>query len=409
MDLRKRLARLDRLTRRPEENRTLQGDAAERPRATRETLDRLGLTHRDTERGPLWTVESVDPVAVPLAPVSDMTEVFSQGHLARPQPGDILFLDTETTGLAGGTGTIAFLVGVSWWAQGELVTRQYFLPDPGHEPAMLADLAVLAAGFEVLVTFNGASFDLPLLRTRARLNRMDDPVADLIGWDLLVPARRLWGHRLENCRQQTLENEICGMTRQAGDIDGSRIPQSWFDFLASGEPGLLPNVLTHNRRDMVGMALVFDEVVRVCSLIEGAAEAGGFDPRGLPWDLAWALGRVCERRRDTGASLALLEWAVGAASSPNLTNRRFLADAVRILKRGGDWTLVEGLLDRGLGLFPDESWLHREAAILYEHRKIDLARALDHAAKSGEDHRLERLRKLLGAADPVPDQTEQSK
>ena len=105
MDLRKRLAQLDRLTRRPKESLALEAGPSEGTRPTRETLARLGLTSRDTEQGPLWTVESTDAVAEPTVPLPDMAEVFSQGHCARPQPGDILFLDTETTGLAGGTGT----------------------------------------------------------------------------------------------------------------------------------------------------------------------------------------------------------------------------------------------------------------------------------------------------------------
>ena len=124
---------------------------------------------------------------------------------------DIVFLDVETTGLAGGTGTLVFLVGVAWWtADGALEVRQLFLPGPGREAPLLAELARVAARFRVVATYNGASFDLPLLRTRARLARRRDPFRHLVSWDLLVAARRCWGRRLPDCRQQTIETTVCG-------------------------------------------------------------------------------------------------------------------------------------------------------------------------------------------------------
>ena len=212
---------------------------------------------------------------------------------AAVDPADLLFLDTETTGLAGGTGTVAFLVGLAWWEQGRLRIEQHFLPEPAHEAALLEAVASAAAGRKVVVSFNGASFDWPLLRTRALLNRMDDPLAGLAGWDLLVPARRVWGRQLADCRQQTLEAEVCGLVRGPGDIPGERIPQAWFDFLAGGDAEPLQRVLEHNRRDMEGMARVLLEVCAAARQLE-APPPPGLDP---DWRLAWSLGRICERRR----------------------------------------------------------------------------------------------------------------
>jgi uncharacterized protein YprB with RNaseH-like and TPR domain len=395
MDLKKRLARLDRLSRRPVPSVNPVALALIRTA----TMTELGLRKTETLSGPVWSREYRDALPGPADPLPDLREFFSRDIDSGPAPREILFMDTETTGLAGGTGTIAFLVGVSWWEEGGLTTRQYFLPEPGHEAAMLAELSGLAAGFRVVVTFNGASFDLPLLRTRARLNRMDDPLAGFVVWDLLVPARRLYGNRLPDCRQQTLEREICGLRRETGDIEGSRIPQAWFDFLATGGAGLLPRVMTHNHRDMVGMGRLFDRVTEAARSIEPGAEATG----RLDWLDCWALGRICERRRDTASALTCLETSVAAAprqAARGLGDPRFLADAVRILKRGGDWSLVERVIHDGLGAGVDEPWLHREAAILYEHRLVKLPKALDHALKSGEDHRVERLRRLLGK-DPL--------
>jgi uncharacterized protein YprB with RNaseH-like and TPR domain len=389
------LAQLDRLTRRPEGPADRPGEGVDRPDSVEDTLVSLGLTMSEGSSGPLWTATHSDPLRPLENPLPDMHEIFSRGGEVRPEVERILFLDTETTGLAGGTGTIPFLVGASWWKDRFFETRQYFLPDPSHETAMLTDLANLASRFEVLVTFNGASFDLPLLRTRSRLNRLDDPLAELVGWDLRVPGRRLWGHRLENCRQQTLEREVCGRQRLEGDIEGSRIPQVWFDFLSDGAPGLLPNVLTHNHRDMVGMGHLFLKVVEAAARIDGHSTTS---PE-MSWDEAWVLGRICERRRDTAGSLDLLAVAAHEAPCLAISDQRFLSDAVRILKRGGDWKVVESLLEAGLSEGLNEPWIHREAAILYEHRLVDLARALDHALESGEDYRVQRLEKLLGRVD----------
>ena len=394
MDLQKRLAQLDRLSLRTVPAVNHASLAASRLASIAE----LALRETETPTGPVWSREYRDALPGPADPLPDLREFFSRGIDSAPDPREILFLDTETTGLAGGTGTIPFLVGVSWWEKGGLITRQYFLPEPGHEAAMLQELSGLAAGFQVVVTFNGASFDLPLLRTRARLNRMSDPLAGLVVWDLLVPARRLYGNRLPDCRQQTLEREICGLRREAGDIEGSRIPQVWFDFLATGRADLLPRVMVHNHLDMEGMSRFFARVVEAARLLE---EGDGSLNR-LNWLDGWALGRICERRRDTTSALACLGAAAAAAprqGARGLGDPRFLADAVRILKRGGDWPLVERVINDGLAAGVDEPWLHREAAILYEHRLIKLPKALDHALKSGEGHRVERLLGLLANRD----------
>ncbi len=399
MDLKKRLAQLDRLSRRPasmgnSSNLNAQQDPVALASIRSGTIAGLGLRESVSPAGTVWSCEYRDVLPGPGDRLPNLREFFSRSIDFEADPGEILFLDTETTGLAGGTGTIPFLVGVSWWEKGGLTTRQYFLPEPGHEAAMLNELSVLAAGFRIVVTFNGASFDLPLLRTRARLNRLDDPLAGLVVWDLLVPSRRLYGNRLPDCRQQTLEREVCDMRRAEGDIEGSRIPQVWFDFLATGRAGLLSRVMTHNHRDMVGMGQLFILVTEAArSLDQGVGSTDKLD-----WLDGWALGRICERKRDTASALAFLGFSVAIAprdGSRGLGDPRFLADALRILKRGGDWLLVERIINDGLSAGVGETWLHREAAILYEHRLGELPKALDHALKSGEDHRVSRLRRLL--------------
>jgi len=320
-----------------------------------------------------------------------MDGFFTQARKATPASGDILFLDTETTGLMGGTGTIAFLVGVGWWERGTFQWRQYLLPDFVAEAAMLDDLAGLAEGFEVVMTFNGASFDLPLLRTRALLNRLADPCSPLVSWDLLVPGRRLWGRCLPDCRQQTLERDLLLRERSVEDIEGSLIPQVWFDFLKEGRSDMMARVLHHNQRDLAGMAGIFRQVVERAALLD-------LEPAPVNWREAWAMGRIAERRRScVTAQRWMLAATVGPGAAPDsaLGEARFLADAVRILKRGAHWELVRRLLVGGLRAGLAEPWVHREAAILFEHRLADLETALEHARLYGQPERITRLEAKL--------------
>ena len=390
MDLRKRLADLDRLTRRPQAPVPApEGDPGVRPAA--EMLAEMGL--RPLSASPLvpWILEGREKLPPTAFPLPDLNGFFTRADEARPGIEDILFLDTETTGLMGGTGTIAFLVGVGWWERDAFQWRQYLLPDFVTEAAMLEDLAGLAEGFQVVMTFNGASFDLPLIRTRALMNRVPDPCAALVSWDLLVPGRRLWGMTLPDCRQQTLERHLLNMERTVDDIEGSLIPQVWFDFLKEGRSDMMARVLHHNQRDLVGMAGLFAEVLsRARRLVE--VDAAG------TWREAWALGRIAERRRcGEAAQRWMLAATEGEAAAPEaaLGEARFVADAVRILKRGARWETVRRLLAGCLRAGLDEAWVHREAAILFEHRLELLDEALEHARLCGEADRVARLEKKL--------------
>lgn len=166
---------------------------------------------------------------------------------------DALFLDTETTGLVGGTGTMPFLVGVGWFEEGHFHVHQLLARDFGEEKAALTHLSQIAARHKYLVTFNGKAFDVNLLTTRFILNRLVCDLAVLPHLDLLHPSRRILGHRLANCRLVTLEEQILGVQRE-GDIPGWEIPQRYFDWLKSRDPGLLVDIFEHNRLDVVSMA-----------------------------------------------------------------------------------------------------------------------------------------------------------
>lgn len=378
MDLRKRLARLDRLAKKPEPPPP--AAAGGDPDGVRRIL---GLTDGD-----VWQRDDLRPdVPLPPEPVPDLTGILPSGTPAGLRWQDVLMLDTETTGLAGGTGTLVFLIGLAWWdEEGRFHVRQLFLPGPGREAAVLRAVEVAAAGKRVVATYNGASFDLPLLRTRARLNRRDDPVGHLESWDLLVAARRCFGRGLDDCRQQTIEARVCGRVRGEGDIDGALIPATYQMFLHDSQPGDLPQVLRHNRRDMDGLGLVLSAVVEEFLTLSGPLARDG------DWLRNWSRALICERRRDNAAAAG---WS--RAVDPTLAEPRAVCDAVRMLKRVQDWRAVEDLVCIGLGRWPQHEHLHYEAAVLYEHRLGDPARAVPHARALADDHRLARLQSKLSS------------
>ena len=206
------------------------------------------------------------------APIGAAATFTGDQRLAGLQPDDLLFLDTETTGLTG-AGTIAFMVGVAFLdsnlshtgSREAFVVRQFFLRDHGDEPAMLFLLSQLLAQRKGLVTFNGRSFDLPLLDTRYVMNRLDGLVGDLRDRphiDLLPPSRRLWRSRFTSCALSSLEENLLGLNRDQEDIPGWAIPGLYLDYLRSGDAREMRRVFYHNQVDMLSMATLIGRILR---------------------------------------------------------------------------------------------------------------------------------------------------
>jgi len=194
-----------------------------------------------------------------------------------------VFIDTETTGLAGGTGTYAFVIGLgAFEADRTFRVRQYFLRTPDEEAAMLNHLAETLDGYDALVSFNGRGFDLPLLTTRFTLARLFPRILTAPHLDLLLPARRLWRGRLASCSLSSLEDHILGVRRDQADIDGALIPQLYIDYVRTGDASEMPRVLYHNAVDILSMVTLAAHLIR---LFDRAAEADR-----APGDLL-ALGR----------------------------------------------------------------------------------------------------------------------
>jgi len=186
-----------------------------------------------------------------------------------------VFLDTETTGLAGGTGTYIFLVGIGYFADNQFCIRQYFMRDYNEEPALLSALNDLLGNFKAVVTYNGKTFDLPLMESRYIMSGIKMNWEDPYHFDLLYPARRLWKRRLESCSLSTVEREILKVKR-AEDVPGYLVPEIYFQYLKTRDARALKLVFEHNLQDVLSLVAL---VSKMCVLVENPLKnaEGGVD------------------------------------------------------------------------------------------------------------------------------------
>ena len=217
----------------------------------------------------------------------DLLDSLSGGAILRSHPKRWAFLDTETTGLAGGAGTYAFLVGVGSIDEEGFRVRQFFMRDFGDEPSLLAALTEHLSRFDVLITYNGKAYDQPLLETRYRMARARPPFARMAHLDLLHGARRLWKLRLDSCRLVDLENQILGLERE-GDLPGEMIPYYYFQYLRTHQAFQLVPIFHHNVMDIVSLACLTAVVPFAFRSPEDSSLRHGADLVGLARWLAQA-------------------------------------------------------------------------------------------------------------------------
>jgi uncharacterized protein len=294
---------------------------------------------------------------------------------ALDDPSRWLFLDTETTGLAGGTGTYAFLAGIAWWDAGGLEVEQLFLRDFSEEHSLLFELAARIAERPVLLTFNGKSFDWPLLENRFVMTRSIAVPRLAAHLDLLHPARALWKLRLGSVRLVELERQVLDAPRlgwcRDADVDSALIPQHYFDYLRGGSAAPLADVARHNRMDLRGLAALFG---KINALLSGAGSAAE-DVPGL--DL-FGLSRFLGRRGETDRAHAACTQALGAglpAEFLSMAHRDLAAHA----KRRGAHAEAAALWEQLVADDHDGMHACEQLAIHYERRARDLVRAADFA------------------------------
>lgn len=275
------------------------------------------------------------------------------------------FLDTETSGLAGGTGTYAFLVGAARFVDGEFRLAQFFMRDPVEEPALLEALAYFLAPCQALVTFNGKAFDAPLLATRCKLHSLPVPFADFAHLDLLPLARRLWRDRLPSRALKYLEENILMAPRTTEEVPGYEIPYLYFDYLRTGEAGPLKGVFYHNAMDVVAMAALLGHIASILD-----DPFSGLVEHGL--DVV-ALARLFEElgRWDTAARLFErgLEMDLPEADFWQAVQR-----LSRLQKRRGDLETAIRLWEQAAG--GGHAYAHVELAKFHEHVRRDYVTAL---------------------------------
>lgn len=308
---------------------------------------------------------------------------------ALEDPEKWLFLDTETTGLAGGTGTYAFLVGLAWWDAGGLQVEQFFLRDFTEEYSLLQALTTRLAERPVLLTFNGKSFDWPLLENRFAMTRTIGTPKLAAHLDLLHPARALWKLRLGSVRLVELERRVLD-ARQLGwqredDIESALIPQHYFDYLRGGPLEPLAGIVRHNQKDLRGLAALFGKINTMLSQSTGILE----ESESL--DL-FGLSRFLQRRGDCTCAESACAQAL-AIGLPLDIRPKAQKDLALMAKRRGKYERAAEIWEEMLAASQDEIHACEQLAIYYERRVKDVCRAMKYA-KLG----LAKLRRLNSAS-----------
>lgn len=276
-----------------------------------------------------------------------------------------LFLDTETTGLSGGTGTYPFLVGLAWWQGAELKVEQLFMREYSEEAAVLSALAARMEERPVLVTFNGKSFDWPLLETRFRIHRSVSSPVLCAHLDFLHPARNLWRLRLGSVKLSQLERHVLGWDR-GEDLISDQIPRTYLDFVRGGLAEPLVPVFVHNQMDLRGLAGL---AIRILSIL-GNENDDGRDGLEL-----FGLSRICERRGLLDRARETYEQSLDSAL-PVETERAARAALARLAKRNGDYARACSLWESMLGNSREGYEAYEQLAIYYEHEARNPRQAL---------------------------------
>jgi hypothetical protein len=224
---------------------------------------------------------------LPLKPLTDY-HWLAQWAKAPSTPAlqSLVFLDTETTGLSGGTGTMPFMIGAGRFRENQFVVEQFFVRNPAEETAQLAALSEFVEGVEGIVTYNGKAFDLPIINTRYIMQRLSNPFNAATHFDLLPFTRRIWKSRLGQCNLGNIEKHVLGFEREQADIPGYLVPDFYREFLFTGDATHMPGIFYHNEIDVLSLSALFSWLA---ALLEDPSDERFTDPGDL-----LSVGRVLE-------------------------------------------------------------------------------------------------------------------
>src|SRR3989454_268194 len=321
------------------------------------------------------TPEYIEPSTIAVELLSRMRDesLSRKTRAALENPSKWLFLDTETTGLAGGTGTYAFLVGIAWWDAGGLQVEQFFMRDFTEEYSVLQEVSARVAERPVLFTFNGKSFDWPLLENRFTMTRSIRAPKLAAHLDLLHPARALWKLRLGSVRLVELERHVLDAPRlgwhRENDVSSALIPQFYFDYLRGGPAEPLAAVVRHNQMDLRGLAALFGKINTLLS--EQTSDATEIESLDL-FGLSRFLQRRGESDRAHSACAQALEIGLPAEFRPQA--RRDLA---QMAKRRGEHTRAAEIWLEIVADGHDGIHACEQLAIYYERHAKDFPRATE--------------------------------
>jgi len=228
---------------------------------------------------------------------------------------DLIFLDTETTGLSGGTGTLAFLIGLAVFEENGLRLIQFLIEEPPNEQAMLLEFSNFFSDNATIVSFNGKSFDIPLLKTRFILNKMPITFSDCAHLDILHVSRKIWRNRLESRSLKDLEQEIIEIPRSNDEIPGWMIPEIYFDYLRTGDGRQLAGVIYHNGMDILSLVALY---IKISSLLENEI----YTEKVHAMD-AYSLGKIFQDIGQLEKSNTLFQFSL----KNHLSNQVFSIDA----------------------------------------------------------------------------------
>ncbi len=272
-------------------------------------------------------------------------------------PEKYIYIDTETTGLSGGTGTLPFLIGCGFFTSSGFTVQQLLIDSPINEITQLLEFNKILENFETTITFNGKSFDLPLIKTRYLINKIKPPLEDLDHIDLLHISRNIWKRRLVDRSLQELETTILEFSRSDDEIPGWMIPQVYFDFLRSGDPAGLKGIVYHNRIDIFAMAILHQKII---SMLDDIVSREKFNILDM-----YSIGVIFHNKKKYLDALSVFEKCI---DYPHLNNGLIVDLHLRIAqiyKRLNKWDSAIMHWIQGADLGSMESCI--ELAKYYEH------------------------------------------